>query len=191
MARHGRKMRSPTTPPGHALYEALTGRSPRSEPKTTQAMAQFLQKALGGTKAAARAVGVSPRTIERWAKGEMKARNRKGRPNLDKLTQAVRTSRIRDKPRQWLAASARRDPQTGQAGAPKTGLSFKGYVVVSAPTVEHRWVHLGPYIPAGSTERIIDALITGGPDAAAAELQDLVNTYYHPMELISIEEIKY
>lgn len=57
---------------GDSLDRALEKVFTRPAPKSAQAQMKYLVKQLKGTKAAATALGVSQRTVERYVKGQLK-----------------------------------------------------------------------------------------------------------------------
>ncbi|MER7050301.1 telomere-protecting terminal protein Tpg [Streptomyces jumonjinensis] len=57
---------------GNSLDRALEKVFTRPAPKSTQAQMKYLVKQLKGTKAAAQALGISQRTVERYVKGQLK-----------------------------------------------------------------------------------------------------------------------
>ncbi|WP_019635047.1 hypothetical protein [Actinomadura atramentaria] len=183
-----RKLRSKASSPGKAIYEALTNRSPKSEPVTSQDQARELQKRHGSAAAAAKAVGVSKRTMERWISGKQAAKNTARAKNADKLTQEVRRSRIRPGRGKDFAASGTKSGS--QDGPRNSGLSIKGYFQISQ-RIEYRSVHLGPYTPPHEMQQLIDIMVEKGAEEAGARLQYLIDTYYHPMTIISISEIRF
>lgn len=84
------------------LYRAITnGRSPATEIASAAARLAELERAHGGGAAAARAVGVSLRTWQRWrvaAAGTASAARERQRPSKAselRLTQAVRRARLK------------------------------------------------------------------------------------------------
>lgn len=169
---------------GEALYAALTGLSPRSEGKTTRQRTADLVKRLGGsTRAAAQAVGVSQRTVQRWLKGEQEAKNTRRNRTADKLAAAQRASRV----------TARRVEQLRNATsmAPSGGLRLYGSVKVSED-VRDRWINPGSQMPDGALDALIDRLVTEGPDVAGADLNKLISQHYVPgMSITNIEAIEY
>jgi len=72
---------------GDGLDQALEGAFTRPIPKSAQAQMKYLVKQLKGTKAAAQALGISQRTVERYVKGQLK----RPRPHLrERMEREVR-----------------------------------------------------------------------------------------------------
>lgn len=167
---------------GEALYYALTGRSPRSEGRGgTQGRVRELLKAMGGsTRKVAEAVGVSQRTVQRWLRGEQEARNTARARNADGLVEAQRRARIKP---------GRVALLTGAVG-PGGGLRVYGCVRVSEDE-RYRWINIGSHLPQGALDHLVDTLAQD-PEAAGAELNRLISTYYVAgMSVTDIEAIEY
>lgn len=166
-----------------ALYRALTGgRSPKSEGKNTQERAAALVKKHGSTKEAAKAAGVSQRTMQKWVKGTQQAKNTSRGRNADKLAAAERQARMTKAGEKRVANS------TGKATGSGEGLRIKAIIRVSQDERE-RTIRPGEHLPAGAMDSVIQRFIDEGPEAAAQELQDLLNVYYFAGGRGSIEDI--
>jgi hypothetical protein len=166
-----------------ALYRALTGgRTEKSEGRNTQEKAAALVSKHGSTKEAAKAAGVSQRTMQKWVKGTQQAKNTARGRNADKLAVAERQARMTKAGTKRVAAS------TGKQAGSGEGLRIKAVIQVSNDRRE-RTIRPGETLSAGAMESVIEKFINEGPDAAAQELQDLLNVYYFHGGRGSIEEI--
>lgn len=171
---------------GEALYYALTGLSPRSEGKTTQgrvrdAIKRLMSRGEARTEGEAKRkiadrVGVSLRTVQRWAQGRQEARS----ASRDRLAAVQRAARIKPGRVELLASSA----------GPGGGLRIYGSVRVSEDERE-RWINVGSHLPEGSLDRVVE-LLAQDPDAAGSELNRLISAHYVPgMSVTTIEAIEY
>ncbi|GGT07611.1 hypothetical protein GCM10010156_76060 [Planobispora rosea] len=168
---------------GDALYRGLTGgRSPASEGRTTQERAERLIKKHGSIKAAAADTGVSPETMRRWARGEQEAKNTARSNNADKLAAAERRARM------TKAGTKRVRNSTGKEKGSGEGLRIRATVQVSGDRRE-RTIKPGEALPADAMESVITRFETEGPEAAALELQDLLDFYYFKGGRGHVEEI--
>lgn len=175
---------------GEALYQALTGRSPRSAAKmSTQAKTRELVKNLGGsTRRAAEAAKVSMRTIQRRLAGKQQAKNTRAKRSADDLDRAQREARITPGRSQQFRKSAT-SPGAGQTGT--GGLYIYGLIQVSED-IRERGIRPGPFIPAGDLDRVVDLMAAQGPDAAADELNALISQHYVAgMRVLTVETIEY
>ncbi|MEE1797275.1 XRE family transcriptional regulator [Streptomyces sp. JV176] len=68
---------------GESLDRALEGAFTRPVPKSAQAQMKYLVKQLKGTRAAAQALGISQRTVERYVKGQLKRPRRDLRSRME------------------------------------------------------------------------------------------------------------
>ncbi|GGT08629.1 hypothetical protein GCM10010156_76980 [Planobispora rosea] len=197
-----------------AAYALFTGRSERSEPKTTQgrtneilerAQAEGLSRGEAKSRLAA-FIGVSVRTIERYASGRQEAKDTRSRQSATGLHQALRDSRMGPSRRQQVRAAATGEPQDpvspvsdlgisqsadghgdfsqearNTAGAARAdldnGLTITGKVTVSSDTKE-RTLTLGKWVPDGELDHLADVFVQHGPGAVAAEINRLISTYY-------------
>ncbi|MEV7809037.1 hypothetical protein AB0O28_39400 [Microbispora sp. NPDC088329] len=210
---------------GEALYSTLTGLSPRSEGKTTQARVKDALKRLMGKGEArsegeakrklAEKVGVSVRTVQKWAKGQQEATNTARGNHADKLAAAQRAARLKPGRVEKMRAAGRAapvppgtQPQTqagGDAsaaagakswsgidrlGAGGVGLRLYGTVRVSDDERD-RWISPGQSIPESSLGALIDRLVAEGPEAAGEELNKLLSYYVPGMSITNIEAIEY
>jgi hypothetical protein len=171
------------------LYQALTGKSPRSaERASTQQKTQDLMKRYGSTRRVAEEVGVSQRTVQKWLKGVQEAKNTRRSANADKLHRAHRAARITPgRAAQFKGAAAA--PEAGATGI--GGLSLFGTIRVSQDRRD-RWINPGAKIPAGELDHVVDTMAAQGPEAAAGQLNDLIDRYYvQGMVVETIEAIEY
>jgi hypothetical protein len=91
---------------GDSLDRALEGAFTRRIPQSAQAQMKYLVKQLKGTKATARALGISQRTVERYVSGKLK------RPRQDLRGRMEREVRRRWQP-QVRAKARKRAASTG------------------------------------------------------------------------------
>jgi transcriptional regulator with XRE-family HTH domain len=171
---------------GEGIYQALTGKSPRSaERQNTQQKAQELMKRHGSTRRVAEIVGASQRTVQRWLKGTQEAKRSNTKAALDS---AQRAARITPGRASKFAGSARA-PEAGAAGA--GGLSIYGEIKVS-DDIRWRWIHPGTKIPAGALDNLAEIVARQGPEAAAAQVNNLISTHYVPgMRVLQVEAIEF
>jgi transcriptional regulator with XRE-family HTH domain len=182
------EFRSPL-PLGKAIYRALTGKSDRSEGKTTKDRTlELLAKHGGSTRKVAEAVGVSMRTVQRWKNGEQEAKNTKTRKSADALAGAQRAARVTGGRAAKFKAAATADPSGGGGAG---GLSITGTIQVSED-IRERTIQPGYKIPAGELDDVIEKLAAEGPEAAAALLNRVISNYYVAgMKILSVDAIDY
>lgn len=167
-----------------ALYRALTGgRTPKSEGKNTQERAQAVIKAHGGSiKEAAKSAGVHVETMRKWSKGKQQAKNTTRGRNADKLAKAERQARM------TKAGTKRVANSSGKAAGSGEGLRIKAIIRVSQDERE-RTIRPGEVLSAGAMESVVERFVNEGPEAAAQELQDLLDVYYFHGGRASIVDI--
>ncbi len=212
------EMRRPSEP-GDAVYFALTGLSEKSEGKTTQARVRDTIKRLMGKGEAqtegqakrqiAERVGVSVRTVQKWAKGDQEAKNTARGNHADELAATQRAARLKPHRVEKMSQAGRAtpvpsgdSPQTEPGGQPSAtagagttpvaggGLRIYGTVKVSDDERE-RWINPGSKIPDGALDAVITMLVEEGPQAAGAELNRLLSYYVPGMTITNIEQIEY
>ncbi|WP_327310106.1 XRE family transcriptional regulator (plasmid) [Streptomyces sp. NBC_01298] len=86
----------------HALEKAFTRRIPQS----AQAQMKYLVKQLKGTKAAAQALGISQRTVERYVTGKIKRPRPELRDRLEREVKKRWQPQVRAKARKKAASTA-------------------------------------------------------------------------------------
>ncbi|MBL1290869.1 XRE family transcriptional regulator [Streptomyces sp. For3] len=141
-----------------ADQEAFT----REPPRSLKARINFLMKQLRTTKAVAREIGVSQRSVERYIKGE-----RKHPPKAvsDRIDTAVRS--------RWQPRVRRRRQQQAAAA---TGMTVEtrarfGYTAPVGTTDDGRMRRLTVHLPPPYARRLFDAQQQGADDA---RLRDIV-----------------
>ncbi|MYQ36824.1 hypothetical protein B046DRAFT_05481 [Streptomyces sp. LamerLS-316] len=141
-----------------ADQEAFT----REPPRGLKARINFLMKQLRTTKAVAREIGVSQRSVERYIKGE-----RKHPPKAvsDRIDTAVRS--------RWQPRVRRRRQQQAAAA---TGITVEtrarfGYTAPVGTTDDGRMRRLTVHLPPPYARRLFDAQQQGADDA---RLRDIV-----------------
>ncbi|WP_460036897.1 telomere-protecting terminal protein Tpg [Streptomyces cavourensis] len=146
---------------GEGLNNALEQAVTRQAPKSAGAQMRYLVKQLKGTKAAAQALGVSQRTVERYMKNQLKT----PRPDL-----AARLSG--EVSRRW---QPRVKAQAKKTAGTTSGLviDVQGRLGYSAPigtTDEARQRHLTVALPPRFAERLFTAQEQG---ASESQLQKI------------------
>ncbi|MGI5493944.1 hypothetical protein [Microtetraspora malaysiensis] len=166
-------------------------------------------------KRIAEAVGVSLRTVQKWAKGEQEAKNTARGRHADNLAAAQRAARLKPGRVEKMRAAGRAapvppgdQPETqagGEAssvagmqswsgvdviGTAGVGLRLYGTVKVSEDERD-RWINPGQKIPDSALGALIDKLVNEGPEAATGELNRLLSYYVPGMTITHIEAIEY
>ncbi|MFE1028555.1 telomere-protecting terminal protein Tpg [Streptomyces sp. NPDC058818] len=90
---------------GDSLDRALEGAFTRPAPKSAQAQMKYLVKQLKGTKAAAQALGISQRTVERYVSGKLKRPRQELRGRLEREVKKRWQPQIRAKARKKAATT--------------------------------------------------------------------------------------
>jgi hypothetical protein len=90
---------------GDSLDRALEKAFTRPAPKSAQAQMKYLVKQLKGTKAAAQALGVSQRTVERYVTGKLKRPRQDLRARLEGEVKKRWQPQVRAKARQKAATT--------------------------------------------------------------------------------------
>ncbi|MFB8166015.1 telomere-protecting terminal protein Tpg [Streptomyces rubiginosohelvolus] len=88
---------------GDSLDRALEKAFTRPAPKSAQAQMKYLVKQLKGTKAAAQALGISQRTVERYVTGKLKRPRQELRARLEGEVKKRWQPQVRAKARQRAA----------------------------------------------------------------------------------------
>ncbi|MGW1100481.1 telomere-protecting terminal protein Tpg [Streptomyces sp. NPDC002455] len=141
-----------------ADQEAFT----REPPRSLKARINFLMKQLRTTKAVAREIGVSQRSVERYIKGE---RRHPPKAVSDRIDTAVRA--------RWQPRVRRRRQQQAAAA---TGITVEtrarfGYTAPVGTTDDGRMRRLTVHLPPPYARRLFDAQQQGADDA---RLRDIV-----------------
>ncbi|MFF6771966.1 telomere-protecting terminal protein Tpg [Streptomyces sp. NPDC012637] len=90
---------------GESLDRALEQAFTRPAPKSARSQMKYLVKQLKGTKAAAEALGISQRTVERYVAGKLKRPRQDLRARLDREVKKRWQPQIRAKARKKAAAT--------------------------------------------------------------------------------------
>ncbi|MFJ3214179.1 telomere-protecting terminal protein Tpg [Streptomyces flaveolus] len=90
---------------GDSLDRALEGAFTRRPPQSAQAQMKYLVKQLKGTKAAAQALGISQRTVERYVSGKLKRPGQELRGRLEREVKQRWQPQIRAKARKKAATT--------------------------------------------------------------------------------------
>ncbi|MET9593153.1 XRE family transcriptional regulator [Streptomyces sp. NPDC006516] len=90
---------------GDSLDRALEGAFTRRIPQSAQAQMKYLVKQLKGTKAAAQALGISQRTVERYVSGKLKRPRQDLRGRLEREVKKRWQPQIRAKARKQAAST--------------------------------------------------------------------------------------
>ncbi|MEV2255677.1 XRE family transcriptional regulator [Streptomyces sp. NPDC050147] len=90
---------------GEGLDRALEGAFTRRIPQSAQAQMKYLVKQLKGTKAAAQALGISQRTVERYVVGKLKRPRKDLRGRLEREVKKRWQPQVRAKARKKAAST--------------------------------------------------------------------------------------
>ncbi|MFD7667489.1 telomere-protecting terminal protein Tpg [Streptomyces sp. NPDC059788] len=90
---------------GDSLDRALEGAFTRPAPQSAQAQMKYLVKQLKGTKAAAQALGISQRTVERYVAGKLKRPRQELRGRLEREVKRRWQPQVRARARKKAAAT--------------------------------------------------------------------------------------
>ncbi|NEC91739.1 XRE family transcriptional regulator [Streptomyces sp. SID12501] len=144
-----------------SLDKATANTLTRPLPKSPQAQMRFLVKTAKGTRAAAEALGISRRTVERYVKGQIQ----QPRPELaTRLTDEVR--------RRWqprVRAKARQQAATTSGITIETRARF-GYTAAPGTTDDARIRLITQHLPPDYAARLLDAHTAGATDQRLQEI---------------------
>lgn len=90
---------------GDSLDRALESAFTRPAPKSAQAQMKYLVKQLKGTKAAAQALGISQRTVERYVTGKLKRPRQELRARLEREVKKRWQPQVRAKAKKKAATT--------------------------------------------------------------------------------------
>ncbi|MFE9360370.1 telomere-protecting terminal protein Tpg [Streptomyces olivaceoviridis] len=90
---------------GDSLDRALEGAFTRRIPQSAQAQMKYLVKQLKGTKAAAQALGISQRTVERYVSGKLKRPRRELRDRIEREVKKRWQPQVRAKAKKQAAST--------------------------------------------------------------------------------------
>ncbi|MFD5897749.1 telomere-protecting terminal protein Tpg [Streptomyces sp. NPDC060366] len=142
---------------GESLDRALEGAFTRPIPKSAQAQMKYLVKQLKGTRAAAQALGVSQRTVERYVAGKLK------RPRRGLAARIEREVKKRWQPQ--IRAKAKKKAASSDGIVVFTRARF-GFTAAPGTTDDARVRHITQALSPHWAERLFDAR-----DAGATENQ--------------------
>jgi hypothetical protein len=142
---------------GDSLDRALEGAFTRRIPQSAQAQMKYLVKQLKGTKAAAQALGISQRTVERYVSGKLK------RPRQDLRGRLEREVKKRWQPQ--IRAKARKKAASTDGLVVSTRARF-GFTAAAGTTDDARIRDITQALPPRWADRLFEAR-----DAGANEQQ--------------------
>ncbi|MFF9221673.1 telomere-protecting terminal protein Tpg [Streptomyces viridosporus] len=165
-----------------AVQKAFTRPAPRSAP----AQMRYLVRQLKGTRAVARLLRISQRTVERYVKGQIK----KPRPDL-----AARLEReVKKRWQPQIRARARQQAAT-TGGIVIDTRARLGYTAPIGSTDEDRVRHLTVALPPQHAARLFDAQQAGAGDARLREIaaEALREVYFQDggRRAGSLEEVRF
>jgi len=142
---------------GDSLDQALEGAFTRRIPQSAQAQMKYLVKQLKGTRAAAQALGVSQRTVERYVVGKFK------RPRRDLRDRIEREVKKRWQPQ--IRAKAKKKAASTDGLVVSTRARF-GFTAAPGTTDDARIRDITQALPPRWADRLFEAR-----DAGATEQQ--------------------
>jgi hypothetical protein len=146
---------------GDGLDKAVQGAFTRPIPKSAGAQMRYLVKQFKGTKAAAQALGISQRTVERYVKNEIK------RPRKDLAARLVTEVNKRWQPQ--IREKAKKTAATTGGIVIDTRARF-GYTAAPGSTDDARLRHLTVALPPTYAARLFEAREQGAPDRQLQEI---------------------
>lgn len=156
-----------------ALYRAVSRKSaPAVQRESARDLVARAEQALGSKKAVADRLGVSQRTVERWAAGEGRIRNKPSAKNADKLRDLGRNapeSRKRDMSNLRAARIRNKGAKikvSGNIGPTIGGNDYK----------RQRTVEID--LSGEAMAPVLDAWLAGDDDAALAALHEALDSEY-------------
>ncbi|MET9423622.1 XRE family transcriptional regulator [Streptomyces sp. NPDC006540] len=154
---------------GDSLDKAVQGAFTRPIPKTAGAQMRYLVKQFKGTRAAAAALGISQRTVERYVTGQFK------RPRRDLAQRLEREVKKRWQPQ--IRAKAKQQAATTDGIIIDTRARF-GYTAAPGTTDDARLRHLTQALPPQYAARLFEAQDQGASEQqlrtiAAEGLQEI------------------
>ncbi|MFE4539387.1 telomere-protecting terminal protein Tpg [Streptomyces scopuliridis] len=171
---------------GDGLDKAVQKSFTRPVPKSAGAQMRYLVKQLKGTKAVARTLRVSQRTVERYVKDQIK------KPRPDLAARLEREVKARWQPQ--IRARAREKAAT-TGGIVIDTRARLGYTAPIGSTDQDRIRHLTVALPPHHAARLFDAQETGAGDDRLRELaaEALKETYFQDggRRAGSLEEVRF
>ncbi|MCX4970552.1 XRE family transcriptional regulator [Streptomyces sp. NBC_00654] len=144
-----------------SLDKATANTFTRPLPKSPQAQMRFLVKTAKGTRAAAEALSISQRTVERYLKGQIK------QPRPDLATRLVDEVRRRWQPR--VRERAKRHAATTGGIVIETRARF-GFTAAPGTTDNARIRLITQQLPPHYAARLLDAHTAGATDQQLQEI---------------------
>ncbi|MEU1294767.1 XRE family transcriptional regulator [Streptomyces sp. NPDC005840] len=171
---------------GDGLDAAVQKAFTRPAPKTAGPQMRYLVKQMGGTRAVARMLRVSQRTVERYVKDQI----RKPRPDL-----AARLEReVKKRWQPQVRARARQKAAT-VSGIVLDARARMGYTAPIGSTDQDRVRHLTVALPPQYAARLFDAQEQGAGDARLREIaaEALKEVYFQDggRRAGSLEEVRF
>ncbi|KUO15939.1 telomere-protecting terminal protein Tpg [Streptomyces dysideae] len=146
---------------GDSLDKATTSTFTRHPPKSPQAQMRFLVKSAKGTRAAAQALGISQRTVERYLKGQIK------QPRPDLAARLADEVRRRWQPR--VRERAKKQAATTGGIVIETRARF-GFTAAPGTTDDARIRLITQQLPPAYAARLFDAHAAGATDQQLQEI---------------------
>ncbi|MER5995878.1 telomere-protecting terminal protein Tpg [Streptomyces viridosporus] len=144
---------------GDGLDAAVQKAFTRPAPKSAPAQMRYLVRQLGGTRAVARLLRISQRTVERYVKGQIK----KPRPDLAaRLEREVR--------KRWQPQIRAKERAATTGGIVIDTRARLGYTAPIGSTDEDRVRHLAVALPPQHAARLFDAQQAGAGDRRLQEI---------------------
>ncbi|MFJ1673360.1 telomere-protecting terminal protein Tpg [Streptomyces bottropensis] len=140
---------------GDSLDQALEGAFTRRTPQSAQTQMKYLVKQLKGTKAAAQALGVSQRTVERYVAGKFK------RPRHDLRERIEREVKKRWQPQ--IRAKAKKKAASTGGLVVSTRARF-GFTAAPGTTDDARIRDITQALPPRWADRLFEARDTGATE---------------------------
>ncbi|MEY7975088.1 XRE family transcriptional regulator [Streptomyces pilosus] len=171
---------------GDGLDAAVQRSFTRPAPKSAPAQMRYLVRQLKGTRAVARALGISQRTVERYVKNQI----RMPRPDL-----AARLDReVKQRWQPQVRARARRQAAT-TGGIVIDTRARLGYTAPIGTTDESRIRHLTVALPPQHAARLFDAQQAGADDRRLQQItaEALKDVYFQDSgrRAGSLEEVRF
>jgi hypothetical protein len=142
-------------PIGDSLDRALERAFTRRPPQSAQAQMKYLVKQLKGTKAAAQALGISQRTVERYVSGKLK------RPRQDLRGRLEREVKQRWQPQ--IRAKARKKAATTDGLVVSTRARF-GFTAAAGTTDDARIRDITQALPPAFADQLFTAREQGATE---------------------------
>ncbi|MFF4749159.1 telomere-protecting terminal protein Tpg [Streptomyces sp. NPDC002514] len=171
---------------GDGLDQAVQRAFTRPVPKSAGAQMRYLVKQLKGTRAVARLLGISQRTVERYVKNQI----RKPRPDLA----ARLANEVRKRWQPQVRARARQRAVTTDGIVIDTRARI-GYTAPVGSTDDARIRHLTVALPPRYAARLFDAQQTGAGDQQLQQIaaEGLKEVYFQDSgrRAGSLEEVRF